>query len=122
MKYFFLDPYLVSRIRSQKTKFVPDLHIDFAASRESKPSESHLKSPKTPKSGILIYELLNRYAHNGASPDSSFYLIDCVRIGKQAEKQPEQTAHSLKKRIPSTEWKCFTLPYDEAWSLFVLLW
>ena len=52
MKYLVLEPYLVSRIRSQKTKFVPDLHIDFAASRESKPSESHLKSPKTPKSGI----------------------------------------------------------------------
>ena len=65
-KYLVLEPYLVSRIRSQKTKFVPNLHIDFAASRESKPSESQLKSPKTPKSGILIYELFNRYAVNGA--------------------------------------------------------
>ena len=56
MKYLILGPYFVSRIRSQNTKFVPDLHIDFAASRESKPSESHLKLPKTPKSGILIFE------------------------------------------------------------------
>ena len=45
---------------------------------------------------------------------SSFNLIGCLRIGKQAEKQPEQTTHSLKKRIPSTEWKCFTSPYNEA--------
>ena len=56
MKYLVLEPYFVSRMRSQKTKFVPDLHIDLAVSRESKPSESHLKSPKTPKSGILIFE------------------------------------------------------------------
>ena len=131
MKYLGLEPYLVSRIRSQKTKFVPYLHIVLAASRESKPSESHLKPPKTPKSGILIYELLNRYADNGAGPHNlvqnfwtpewtvQFILPDWLCSHRQTGRKTARTNYSFSQKTNS-EYRMEMLHFALRWGLIII--